>query len=367
MKRFLALMLACIMLLCCGCGGADDTALATPNFDDHAQIGDNNDSAPTPTPTPTLAPTPTPAPQYVNPLNGEILSAPYTGRIVACSISNKSDAIPHAGLNDADIYMEMFVNNSIIRGLALYTDVSKVNVIGSIRSNRLMFNDIVTHYDAITVHSGGSDQVLNATWNEKIDNANVGIWDAEKVGASYRDQSFGRIYENTLFAKGPQLANYIEKTKELRVTGEKGKNYYLTFVDDGTPNGETANTVSVKFTYQGAVKETIMKYDAATDRYIYHQYGEKMSDLFTKEDEGFTNVIVMNTKISMNGKYQVADFTAGGDGYYANGGQLIPITWSCAGDREAFQFFTADGKPLELGRGNSYIAIAPIGSPITWG
>ena len=35
-------------------------------------------------------------------------------------------------------------------------------------------------------------------------------------------------------------------------------------------------------------------------------------------------------------------------------------------DTEPFRFFHEDGTPLEIGVGNSYIAIAPDGSPVTY-
>ena len=56
----------------------------------------------------------------------------------------------------------------------------------------------------------------------------------------------------------------------------------------------------------------------------------------------------------------------GGDGYYACGGKLVPIKWTCASDKSPMEFFHADGSPLELERGNTYIAIAPKGSVIEW-
>ena len=55
-----------------------------------------------------------------------------------------------------------------------------------------------------------------------------------------------------------------------------------------------------------------------------------------------------------------------GTGMFACNGKLIPIKWTCGGDFEPFVFTTADGSPLEMERGNTYIAIAPIGSEIIW-
>ena len=36
----------------------------------------------------------------------------------------------------------------------------------------------------------------------------------------------------------------------------------------------------------------------------------------------------------------------------------------CGGDKEPFRFFTESGEPLELGRGNTYMAICTPESPV---
>ena len=68
--------------------------------------------------------------------------------------------------------------------------------------------------------------------------------------------------------------------------------------------------------------------------------------------------------ITTTGIYHIADFNAGGKGYFACGGKLIPIVWMCGGDKEPFRFFTESGEPLELGRGNTYMAICTPQSPV---
>ena len=156
MKRYIAMLLACMMLLTlCACGAGGMASVAEP----------------TPEPTPEV--TPTPKPVYTNPLNGEILEEPYTGRVFAASICNTPNAVPHINLNKADIVMEMFVNSSIIRDLALFSDIKNVDVFGSVRSTRLMFNDIAEHYDAVLMHSGAANKVINDYQSRGIDNFNM--------------------------------------------------------------------------------------------------------------------------------------------------------------------------------------------------
>ena len=91
-----------------------------------------------------------------------------------------------------------------------------------------------------------------------------------------------------------------------------------------------------------------------------------MKDGDTEEVEAYTNVIVMHANISMYSAWQVVDFCAGGDGYFACGGKLIPIKWGCDAEDQPLWFTTMDGQPLQMGVGNTYIAITEPGSRIVY-
>ena len=70
---------------------------------------------------PTTEPTTVPTSQRSSAIpDGEILDAPFNGRIFANTVSNMEENIPHVGVTQADILIETFVNrNNIIRCLAL--------------------------------------------------------------------------------------------------------------------------------------------------------------------------------------------------------------------------------------------------------
>ena len=366
MKRILALTLILAMLLC-GCA-KKHTYTPDPATTVTESAAEETTEATT---EPTTVPTTEPAPVYFNPLNGEILDEPYTGRIYASTISNIPDALPHVSVNEADILMECFVNGSIIRCLALFTDISDVEAIGSVRSTRLMFNDIVQHYDAILTHAGGSGFVLSDANSRGIDDFNIDAWAIASAGTSYRDKEYGRGYEHSLFGIGSGIIAYME-SNGVRTTQPADKDYCLTFTEDGTPaGGEDAEKISVTFSYNRSKKETIMQYDADLGKYVYYQYGKMMTDQITEEPEAFENVIIMfadiTTRFGSGANYHTADFVAGGEGYYACGGKIIPIKWTCDSEDSPFRFLTQSGEQLDLGMGNSYIAIAPIDSPVTYG
>lgn len=359
MKRLIALMLMLTLLLC-GCGAKGEPAVTEAP----AAVPETT-AAPTAEPTtePTTVPTTEPAPVYVNPLNGEILDAPFTGRIFANTVSNLADNIPHVGVVKADMLIECYVNmDSVVRCLALFTDIDSVDAIGSTRSTRPMFNAIAQHYDLILSHAGGSDQALKDAKDRGVENFNIDAWAVASTGASYRDKERKGAYENTLYGIGSGIKAYAE-AQGYPMTLER--DYGFSFTDDGTPaGGVEAKDISITLTYKKAKKETRMVYDESTGKYAFNQYGQVMTDLKTEEVEAFRNVIVMYADITTTGIYHIADFTAGGTGYFACGGKLIPITWSCAGDKEPFRFFTESGEPLELGRGNTYMAICTPESPV---
>ena len=360
MKKMIALVLAMVLLLC-GCGKAPVETQPTTAAPTTAPT----EATTEPTTEPTTAPTTEPAPVYTNPLNGEILEEPYDGRLFAVTISNIPDALPHVGVTEADIYMEMFVNGSIIRGLALYTDITGVETIGSVRSTRLMFNDIVTHYDALLAHAGGSSQVLTDARNRGLDNFNIDTWD--RTSYSFRDETRKKLgWEHCLMGIGSGLVEHAAE-KGMATTQDPEKSYNLTFAEDGTPaGGEAADEITVRITYHGTWKDTTMKYDPALGEYAYWQYGKLMADGVTGEPETFENVVIMFANISKEGIYHVADFVAGGEGYFACGGQLIPIKWGCDGEDQPFWFTTQDGEPLPFGVGSTYIAITTPDSPVTY-
>ncbi len=326
-------------------------------------------TAPT-TEEPTTEPTTEPAPVYTNPLNGQTLDAPYTGRVVAVTISNIHDALPHYGTMGADILMEMWVNGSIIRDLALFSDITKAQEVGSVRSIRPMFSQIVKHYDAVLLDASGSDQALAHASSLGIQHINVDTYDGTAYSYRNMDRDFtfkpASKLEHCLFVK-PEGVEALLADRGYATTQPEDKDYGMTFAENGTPEGgETANTVTVALTYRNNIKNTSMVYDESLGKYVYNQYDTAMVDGSTGEPECFTNVIVMLADISMDGIYYTANFTAGGTGYYANGGKIVPITWTTDADDAPFRFFTADGQPLSLGVGNTYIAVAPEGSPVSY-
>ena len=370
MKRIIALLLVLAMMLS-GCGSKDPEADVTGAPALSGAVTNNSGTeAPTEETTePTTIPTTEPK-VYFDPLNGTILDAPFDGRIYVSTISNIRDALPHVNLVKADVVFESFVNGSVVRCLAMFSDLSDVEALGSTRSTRMMFSDIADHYNAILTHAGGSGKCLKDATNRGLTHYNVDslMRQADPLGQAlaYRDKTYRRLYEHNLFVVGPAVMAYAE-AKGVQISGMPETDYGLTFLEDGTPaGGEAADSITVTITFNKYKKDTVMVYDESLGKYTYNQYGKLMRDQITDQVEAFENVVIMEGTMAADGIYQVMDFVSGGTGYYACNGYIIPITWTCEGEQSPFRFFTADGQPLSFGQGNTYIAVTQTDSNVVW-
>ena len=185
----------------------------------------------------------------------------------------------------------------------------------------------------------------------------------------FRDQnriSSGYGREHCLFAKGAETLAYAEGAG-FRVTPREDADYGLRFTEDGTPEGgEAAANVTIRMIHDGVVKQTVMQYDEEQSAYLFHQYGKPMYDDAEKQYIYFENVIIMLCKVYNDGVYHVADLAGSGEGYFACGGKIIPIKWSIDTMDGPLVLTLADGTPLELGVGSSYVAIAPLASTVKY-
>lgn len=307
-------------------------------------------------------------PQEANrhPLTGEILAEPWSGQIVAVMVNNVQPALPQYGLSQADVIYEIEEEGSATRNMALYSDVSKIGQIGSIRSTRTYFVSVAAAYDAYLVHCGMSVHAENGGYDAS--GSKLSSW--KHLDQSYNDSYFfrdkerysaGYAWEHTLFTTGEELAKAFEgKDLSAPKTGfvfEEG-------VD--LTGGETANEITIKFK---GTKTTSFTYDAETGLYARSQFGSDSVDAGTEQIETVKNVIALYTNqwYCTNGHgHQYYDTIGSGEGYAAVNGKIVPIKWSRASVDAPYIYTLADGSPLELDVGRSYIAIVGEKFPIEY-
>ena len=370
MKRVVALLVTVCLLLC----GCDLLPIPTAPTDPTQTTGSTQSTNPTGStatdPTGSTDPTQPTGPNpvlYRHPLTGELLESPWSGQICAVVMNNAEASMPQRGVNNADILYELEIENGRTGCLALYSDISKVETIGSIRDSRTAFNSIAVAYNASLIHSGGSSFALGGQYDdsgEKITN-----WkhlDETTSGQYfYRDvelQYQGYAYEHTLFAKGQIL---LQALKDNGLYTPTNNSSGLQFSDDISLKGKKANEITI--TFKGS-KTTKFIHDTETGRYTMYQYGYESVDGNTNKPVTFQNVIAIYTQQRRveNGVNVFYNTIGSGEGYIAINGQIVPILWSRESLRSPFVYTLGDGTPVSLAVGNTYIAVVGIQNPISY-
>ena len=362
MKRRLValLLLGCMTLSLTGCGAKEETPPPPPA----ASVAEPPEPTPAPEPVPEPEPEPEPEPVYVpggtNPLTGLPMEEEYENlRPMAVMINNHKAAQPQLGISQADIVYEIPAEGQITRMLGVFQTVEGVEILGSIRSARPYYIEAALGHDAFYVHAGGSFDAYEALANwgvPHMDGVNGGR-DAQIFWRdSDRKASLG--YEHSLVTSGEKILEYLDSTSYRREHKDSYA-YPVTFVEDGTPaSGTDAARVQVKFSNY---KTGTFDYDAETGLYMVSQFGKEHTDGNTGEQLGFTNVLVLETAMSVisgdsEGRLNVR-MTGSGEGRFFCGGKGVEIQWSKADRSTPFTYSLADGSPLSLGQGKTYVCI----------
>ena len=329
-------------------------------------------SAPTPTPTPTVEPvipTPTPEPvetpevisPYSNPLTGMPVEEDISGRRpIAIMLNNLKDALPQHGVSQADMIYEIPAEGGITRMLGVFQSVSDVGNIGSVRSARPYYISIAQGLDAIFLHAGGSPDAYTYIKEN-------GVTALDCVNGPYEGSLFWRdkdrisrgvSREHTVFTSGAVITELFEGYS-FRKEHKDEYTYDQAFAEDGTPSGGTeAAVITVPFS---KYKTGVFRYNEERKAYLVEEYGQEYVDGNIDEQVAVVNVLVLQTTtriLDSEGRLRV-DLESG-DGWFACGGKMIPICWSKGKGSDPITYTTADGTPLVLGQGNSYINIVPM-------
>lgn len=359
MKRLIAVLLLLCMVFA-GCNKTEETVPTTEA---------TTEATTQATTEATEAPTQAGGELYQNPLTGMPTETQVTNRPVAVVINNIYEAQPLHGVGQADVLCEIVAEGggSITRMLAVYSDISQVSKVGSIRSARTYLLDLAKSFNAIFIHSGGSTYAYNEFNSGGYDHV-----DGRVESGFYRDkdrQNSGYALEHTLFSSGERLLKRISDKKLKLDTGAE-VSYGWQFEETPAFTGETANTVKVRFT-SAKGKGTFFEYQEDLGVYFctqhfYNKHDKTLKDANTDSPLTFRNIIVIKAKTTSDGYRMFAELTGTGEGYYACDGKIVPIKWSRASEKDPFVYSLQDGTLITLGIGTTYVGVVSTNSPISY-
>lgn len=356
MKRYISMLLIFALVLSLGACTTRPAETENPPEETLEPTAE-----PTPTPRPESTPEPTEEPVETEPLyrdffNGEGLDEQDYTRPFAVMINNINVAQPQCGIGSADIIYEVLAEGGITRMMAIFPNIEDVGVIGSMRSIRTYYVDIAMAYGAVAVHAGYSQQAYSRIKSNGVNNID-GVTGSYATETFYRDPDrMYNGYEHSLFTTGEKLYACAEKLG-YDLTVDEDYSNGLSFVKDGTPeDGNSAGTIDIDFS---GYKSTVLTYHEDTGLYTAVQHGGDYIDGNTGDSITFTNVMVLSaaTKVIDSAGRLDVTLTGTGTGYFACGGKYVEINWSRDELTDPFTYTLADGTPLDLGVGKTYIAV----------
>lgn len=339
-----------------GCAGDETTSSAAENTTQETTR--ETTKATTTVATTTAQPTPTePPPQITSRLTGLPMDAEDVDRRpIAVMINNIRKATPQIGIAAADIIFEMEVEGGITRMLAVFQNTDAIPELGSIRSARHNYVDLAGGLDAILVHVGGSYAANDQMARQKTEHIDLGLYSA----AYWRDEEWRtqRGMEHSVKTTGERLQAVLDEKTSWRTDVRDSVGPLFNFREPEAfepADGSGATRVTVPYSrYITAV----FNYDADRKVYTKNQFGSAQIDLATNEAIAFTNVFVLQTTIvSYDGGVLRQIDLSKGDGFYVSGGQMQPIRWQKGDTDDPLAVTTADGQPLPVNAGKSFISI----------
>ncbi len=334
-KKITAITLILMLLLASGCSKKEEKP---------------EEPAPAPSAPVEENPEPEKIADALNPLTGV---TEYEGisklRPVAIMINNDVRAQnAQAGLPEADIIYETEIEGGETRLMAVFQDLEKVKNIGTIRSARVPYIDLAQGHSAVYIHRGGdANSVL--PYVKQFDRIDV---HENMYGERIKN---GLALEHTLYTHGPILWKGI--TERFTSTLDNAQTWQKFSADQPVDlTGGAANKVTVAFS--GNFK-SVFVYDTKTGLYERHFKDKVPTEYFTKETTKLKNVVVCLADIytHSNGVHRMIPWGSG-EGYYFTNGTYQAIKWTKADSKSPLKFTNADGTPLEMNAGNSWVCFA---------
>lgn len=294
---------------------------------------------------------------YYSPLTGKkVKNEAATKQVVtAIAIENSPDARPHSGLKQSGVVFEAIAEGGITRYIALYQE-DKPGLIGPVRSLRPYFVDWVAPFNPSIAHVGGSAKALR----QVRDGSYRDIDQFFNAGAYWRASD--RYAPHNVYTNFKRL-DELNKSK-----GYKTSTFTAWERADGKPRA-TPDATKVSINFSSALYNTEYRYSKKSNTYTRYLGGEPHMD---REKGKITPSVVIAMQVDErtvmeDGARQAITTTGSGKAFIFQNGTVIQGKWKKTGTKKQIQWQTNDGKPIELTRGQTWIAAVPNGrGSISW-
>ncbi|WP_308123762.1 DUF3048 domain-containing protein [Modestobacter marinus] len=307
-----------------------------------------------PTPTPTPPPPPPPPPPVLWPLTG-IESGPVPPRpALAVKIENSVDARPQTGLGAADVVWEEVVEGGITRFVAVYHSTLPPEV-GPVRSVRPMDPAIAAPLHGLIAFSGGQAGYVDAL-------AAAGL---QTVSFDRGDGGFHRIGARS--APHNVYADPAALLAQADAAHQAPPPVQFDLAAPGEPLPAGTPAAAVRLTLSG-LSHPVWTWSEPDRSWLRAEDGRPAVEADGTRLRA-TNVVVLRVTVVNTSARDAAGtpvpetvLTGSGEALVMTGGSAVPATWSKAGVGDRVVLTGADGAPVRLAPGTTWVELVPLGS-----
>ena len=250
---------------------------------------------------------------------------------------------------------EAIAEGGITRFLTLHQE-DKPQLIGPVRSVRMYYVDWLAPYQASVAHVGGSAAALSEVRN-----------------GSYRDidQFFNGAYywRATDRAAPHNVYTSFEKLDALNASKGYKESAFKSFPrTDGKPAANFTAT-SINLNFSSAPYNTHYDYDSSSNTYLRSAGGAASED---REKGRIAPSVVVAIKVDMkrvmeDGYREDIQTNGVGQAYIFQNGTVTECSWRKTDRMSPLKLVDANGKPIPLVRGQTWIGAIPNGSgSVSW-
>ena len=306
-----------------------------------------------------------------DPLTGQQLLYPEQ-RAAAVVIENTTGSTTQWGIGSASVVLEALTESGSSTELCLvYPALSAMPVVGPVTRGQDLYWRLLSGQEVLPIQRGAGQFARNY-----LDYYNLRAVDALEVGRnafSCDDVWSGAPLWHTSGGEVASVLGSLNLSGALGDHGSSASSSASTAEDSSAisalpallpqakeprlpePGSRDAEQVQINFAPQST---TGFAYDAASGTYgMLRADGTAQLDANTGAQAQFDNLLVLYSASSLRDDGTTLDYDLSlGGGVWLNGSQLWHITWT-QGTDSTFAFYDADGRPLTIRTGRSYIAL----------
>lgn len=274
--------------------------------------------------------------------------------VVGVMFDNNPKARPQAGIYDAEVMYEFYVEGNATRYLGLFL-INEPELIGPVRSARPYYIERAMEFNAIYTHAGASSRVEEEIDRLSIQNVSL----LGPGGGAFWRESHKRAPHNA-YTSMDNIRNTAKNLNYREISEFDGHSFYEQ--KQAPEQGEPIDSFEVRYhsSYRAGYE-----YNEETESYDRYYVDQQQFDETHSDEEpkpiSPTNVLVQIVPARLipgtsSGILEM-DTIGSGKGYFFTMGEMVEVQWEKRDKEDLTRYYDNDGKEIILNPGQTWVQV----------